>query len=67
MPEDVGFGWSETLSNRWDEPEPLVEGVLREHRRILSGYGAQVREGRVDAGRFREALEPNQVAISLSG
>lgn len=45
------------------EPEEVVEGVLRERKRLLSGYWGHP-EGRK---RVREALAPTHWAISLSG
>ncbi|MDH7597020.1 MAG: 4-demethylwyosine synthase TYW1 [Methanothrix sp.] len=52
------------LPERWTEPEDLLELVLREQRRILSGYwGSDV----VDRERLHEASTPKHVAISLMG
>lgn len=52
------------LPERWTEPEALLDLVLREQRRILSGYwGSDV----VDRARLHEASEPRHVAISLMG
>lgn len=67
LPEDLGYGWEEFLHGSWDEPEELVEELIKEQRRILSGYKAQVLAGRVDEEKYEEALRPNQAAISLSG
>lgn len=67
MPEDVGLTWDTVFHGEWDEASTIVDGLLYEHRRILSGYKAQVLAGRVDAAKYREALNPNQVAVSLSG
>jgi tRNA wybutosine-synthesizing protein 1 len=67
LPEDVGYRWDESLHKSWDNPEELVDGMINEQKRILSGYNSQVLRGRVDPGKYREALTPNQVAISLSG
>lgn len=52
------------LPERWTEPEDLLEQVLREQRRILSGYwGSDL----VDRARLHEASTPKHVAISLMG
>jgi tRNA wybutosine-synthesizing protein 1 len=67
MPEDIGLSWDRVLHGGWDEPEKIAIGLLQEHRRILSGYKAQVLSGIVDEKRYREALHPNQIAMSLSG
>jgi tRNA wybutosine-synthesizing protein 1 len=46
------------------EPEELLDGVLREQQRLLSGYGgSQV----TDLSRLEEAKRPAHVAISLMG
>jgi len=67
MPGDEGYDWSDTFSNIWDEPKFIVEGLIKEHKRIVCGYGALVKEGRVEKNRFRESMEPTNVALSLSG
>ena len=67
MPEDIGLSWENIFHGGWDEPEKIVDGLVHEHRRILSGYKAQVLAGKVDEAKYREALNPNQVAVSLSG
>ncbi len=67
MPEDVGLTWNTVFHGDWDNPETIAEGLVYEHRRILSGYKAQVLDGLVDEAKYREALNPNQIAISLSG
>jgi tRNA wybutosine-synthesizing protein 1 len=46
------------------EPEELLESVLREQRRILSGYGGSET---TDLSRLEEAKRPAHVAISLMG
>jgi len=46
------------------DPEDLVEGVLRERRRLLSGYFGHER---VPRDKVLEALSPTHWAISLSG
>ncbi|NPA22838.1 MAG: 4-demethylwyosine synthase TYW1 [Crenarchaeota archaeon] len=46
------------------DPEDIVEGILRERRRLLSGYFGHPRCTRE---RVEEALRPTHWAISLSG
>lgn len=48
----------------WDTPSELIQALLLEHRRILSGYGGS---DTTDTKRLREATEPKHVAISLIG
>lgn len=52
------------ISRKWDEPEEIVEGIIRAQRRLLVGFkGNPV----VDRMRFLEAMFPRHVAISLDG
>ncbi len=46
------------------EPGPLLDGILNEQQRILSGYGGA---GTTDLARLAEARLPKHVAISLIG
>ncbi len=46
------------------EPGPLLDGVLHEQQRLLSGYGGAKT---TDNARLAEAKEPRHVAISLMG
>lgn len=47
-----------------EEPKSLIEGILRERRRLLSGYPGTPG---VDKRLVKEALNPTHYAISLSG
>jgi tRNA wybutosine-synthesizing protein 1 len=67
MPEDIGIKWNETFGSDWDEPEEIVEGCIKEQRRLLTGYKDQVIKGKLSKEKYEEALNPNMVAISLSG
>ncbi len=46
------------------EPGPLLDGILHEQQRLLSGYGGAKT---TDRERLAEAKEPRHVAISLMG
>src|SRR5512137_121035 len=48
----------------WMEPKDLLDGILREQQRILSGYGGAKT---TDLTRLGEAQHPAHVAISLMG
>jgi tRNA wybutosine-synthesizing protein 1 len=48
----------------WVEPKELLDGILREQQRILSGYGGAKT---TDTARLEEAKRPVHVAISLMG
>lgn len=47
-----------------DGPVEMVDGLIAAQRKLLMGFKG--REG-IDMEKFNEALEPNQVAISLAG
>ncbi len=65
IPEEIGINWNElnALGN-WDDPDTIVEGLIREHRRIVSGYKGNEK---ADAARWKEANYPAHVALSLTG
>ncbi|MEM2110022.1 MAG: 4-demethylwyosine synthase TYW1 [Candidatus Odinarchaeota archaeon] len=68
MPKDVGVEW-DPLGIRLikeDEPEVIFEGVIREQKRILSGYNPEGNP-KVDRVKWIEAQNPKHFAISLSG
>lgn len=63
-PQDIGIDWDETRMPYADDPAKIVEGMIREWRRLVSGYKGHPR---VDPRMLEEALEPKHVAISLTG
>jgi tRNA wybutosine-synthesizing protein 1 len=52
------------LPKEWDEPKELVEESILAQRKLLSGLGGAAD---VDRKKWKEAQEPNQIAISLDG
>jgi len=50
--------------DEWDPPELVVEEAIKAQRRILTGYK---KHPKVPEALWREAWNPNQAAISLSG
>ncbi|MFH8119945.1 MAG: 4-demethylwyosine synthase TYW1 [Candidatus Aenigmatarchaeota archaeon] len=46
------------------EPEEIIQGLIKERRRLLTGFGSNKM---VDKGLLKEAYEPTHFAISLSG
>lgn len=61
---DHNIRWDETLMPKWDDPESIIDGCIREQKRILTGYKATPnanQEKRI------EALTPKHAAISLTG
>jgi len=61
---DEGLEWNEKAPTRWDDPYMIIEGCIREKIRMLSGYKGNPK---TDPVKFREALTPKHVAISLTG
>ena len=61
---DLRIKWDETKLPTSDPPEKIVKGSVEAQLRILSGYKGNPR---TDRQKFREALTPKHVAISLTG
>jgi tRNA wybutosine-synthesizing protein 1 len=49
---------------RWDDPEKIVEQNIENQHLLLSGYRGNPA---VNPKKLREAYQPSQVAISLTG
>jgi len=49
---------------KWDPPKSIFEGSLKAQRKLLEGFFG---DPKVNRKKLEEALEPNQVAISLIG
>ncbi len=62
-PGDRGI-WSEVMMERVDDPRYIVDMVIDEHRRTVSGYKMFAT---VDRRMYEEARNPKHVAISLTG
>ena len=56
--------WDETQLPTWDDPEKIIDGCIREQKRILTGYKATPN---ADQKKRLEALTPKHAAISLTG
>jgi tRNA wybutosine-synthesizing protein 1 len=61
---DHELQWKETQLPQWDDPEEIIEGCIKEQKRILSGYKANTK---ADQEKYRESLIPKHAAISLTG
>jgi tRNA wybutosine-synthesizing protein 1 len=61
---DYDLRWDETRLPEWDDPEYIIEGCIREQKRILSGYKAN---SKADQKKCLEAVTPKHAAISLAG
>ncbi len=57
-------GFTKTAIEDPDDPVRLLDDSIIAQRKLLSGYGG---DPRVDREMYEEALQPNQVAISLAG
>jgi len=67
--QDTTLQWDELLLEKMEDADPplkVVEESLEAQKRILSGY-KPTSHGKVSWERWKEALQPTQVAISLSG
>ena len=61
---DLQISWDEMRLPKWDHPEDIVEGCMKAQDAILTGYGGNLK---TDKRKFKEALTPKHVAISLTG
>jgi tRNA wybutosine-synthesizing protein 1 len=61
---DLQITWDEMKLPKWDPPEEIVQGILHAQSRILTGYKGHQK---THPQKFREALRPKHVAISLTG
>ena len=61
---DLGITWDEMKLPIWDSPEDIVEGSIKAQLEILSGYKGNPK---TNQQKFKEALTPKHVAISLTG
>ncbi len=52
-------------SGNWIEPAELLDGILEEQQRLISGYGGAPET--TDLSRLEEAKRPAHVAVSLMG
>ncbi len=50
---------------KFDEPSNIIDGAIEAQRQLLSGFGGI--PDRIDKRKLKEAKNPNQAAISLSG
>jgi tRNA wybutosine-synthesizing protein 1 len=61
---DSAFVEPPPFPKKWDSPEEIVEGTVREQLRLLSGYKGNPK---ADKHRLKEAHKPKHAAISLAG
>lgn len=65
MPEQ-GMGLHELPGRqfKWDEPEKVADWLIEAQEEIISGFGGN---GKVSKKMYDEAMQPRQVALSLTG
>jgi len=61
---DEKFAWDEVRLPTWDSPRQIVDDSINAQLAILSGYNGNPE---TNQRKFREALTPKHVAISLTG
>ncbi len=65
IPEEEGFKWNEINAiSQWDDPVKIVDGLVEEHKKIISGYKGNEK---VEVSKWIEAQNPAHVALSLTG
>jgi tRNA wybutosine-synthesizing protein 1 len=62
--DDLKITWNELNLPKWDDPEEIVQKSIEAQERILTGYPDNPK---TDRRKYREALRPKHVAISLTG
>jgi tRNA wybutosine-synthesizing protein 1 len=62
-PQDLGLQ-KEEIPEKWDEPDEIIDGCIEGQRKLLSGFKGNEA---VDLKKWKEAQNPNQAAISLTG
>ncbi len=61
---DLTYKWEEMQLPNWDTPEEIVDGCMKAQFKILTGYKGNPN---VSKAKYKEALTPKHVAISLTG
>lgn len=52
------------FEGEWDSPTEILDKIIEEQRQLLSGFGGN---SKVSKQKFKEALNPKHIAISLDG
>jgi tRNA wybutosine-synthesizing protein 1 len=65
IPEEEGYKWNELNAiDGWDDPKEVVDGVIEQHRNIITGYKGN---DKTVPSRLRESNDPAHAALSLAG
>lgn len=63
-PKSILPHWNELEFKNWDEPKDIIEGAIKAQRLLLNGFPGW--EG-TNMGKWKEAQNPQSVALSLTG
>ncbi len=55
---------NDPIPNQWDEPEYIIEESIKAQRKLINGFPGSPG---LNEQKFKEAQNPNQVALSLTG
>ena len=61
---DPTYKWEEMQLPNWDNPEEIADGCIKAQLKILTGYKGNPNANKA---KYKEALTPRHVAISLTG
>ncbi|MGC8587350.1 MAG: 4-demethylwyosine synthase TYW1 [Candidatus Micrarchaeia archaeon] len=64
IPEEEGINWNELNAVGWEDPKSIIEGMIEEQKRLVSGYKGNPK---VDKKRWEEANAPAHATLSLTG
>ncbi len=62
IPEEINLKWNELNAVKQDDPEQILNGFIKEQKRIVSGYKSED-----NLERWNQANTPIHIAISLTG
>ncbi len=67
IPDEEGYKWNELNAvDEWDNPAEIVEGMIEEQRKLVSGFKA-IADNELRRKRFEEANMPRHATLSLTG
>ncbi|MEM3205086.1 MAG: 4-demethylwyosine synthase TYW1 [Candidatus Micrarchaeaceae archaeon] len=64
IPEEVGVQWNELNAVGWEDPKEIVEMMVEEQKRLVSGYKGKKN---IEMEKWNEAREPIHATLSLTG
>ncbi len=67
IPDEHDFKWNELNAvSEWDDPEYIIDNMIKEQRRIVSGFKSNA-DTELRMKRWKEANEPKHATLSLTG